>query len=83
MDVTILEVGIGGRFDSTNVVPRPLVTGVTSLGLDHVSSLGNTLGEIAYNKGGIFKARKFHLLYGVSLLVSYLSFLERCSRVLR
>ncbi|GJJ07490.1 hypothetical protein Clacol_001692 [Clathrus columnatus] len=53
VDVTVLEVGIGGRFDSTNIVPQPLVTGVTSLGLDHVSVLGNTLGEIARNKGGV------------------------------
>lgn len=59
--MTILEVGIGGRFDSTNIVPRPLVTGVTSLGLDHISVLGNTLGEIAYNKGGIFKANLFFI----------------------
>jgi folylpolyglutamate synthase len=52
---TILEVGIGGTYDSTNIVPRPLVTGVSSLGVDHVFVLGNTVEEIAKNKGGIFK----------------------------
>lgn len=52
---TILEVGIGGRYDSTNIVPRPIVTGVTTLGLDHTALLGNTIEEIAYQKAGIFK----------------------------
>lgn len=52
---TILEVGIGGRFDSTNIVPKPIVTGITTLGLDHTALLGNTIEEIAYQKAGIFK----------------------------
>lgn len=56
MDATILEVGVGGYYDSTNIVPKPIVTGVTSLGLDHVAVLGNTLREIAWQKGGIYKA---------------------------
>lgn len=53
--LTVLEVGMGGTYDSTNVVPRPLVTGVTALGLDHTFMLGDTVEEIARNKGGIFK----------------------------
>ncbi|CAE6531144.1 unnamed protein product [Rhizoctonia solani] len=56
VNATILEVGIGGRFDTTNVVPNPIVTGITSLGLDHISVLGKTLPEIAWQKAGIFKA---------------------------
>jgi folylpolyglutamate synthase len=52
---TILEVGIGGLYDSTNIVPRPIVTGITSLGLDHTAVLGNTIEEIAANKAGIYK----------------------------
>lgn len=52
---TILEVGIGGRYDSTNIVQRPLATGITTLGLDHTALLGNTIEEIAYQKAGIFK----------------------------
>lgn len=52
---TVLEVGIGGTYDSTNIVPKPLVTGVTSLGIDHTFVLGNTVEEIARNKGGIYK----------------------------
>lgn len=55
VDVTILEVGVGGTHDSTNIVPRPVVTGITALGIDHVNVLGKTLAEIAWQKGGIFK----------------------------
>ncbi len=51
----MLEVGIGGTYDSTNIVPRPVITGVTSLGLDHTAVLGNTIEEIARNKAGIYK----------------------------
>lgn len=55
VDAAVVEVGIGGRFDSTNVVPRPMVAGVTSLGIDHTFLLGSTLPEIAWQKGGVFK----------------------------
>ena len=49
-----IETGLGGRLDSTNVV-KPLVAGVTSIGLDHTEYLGDTLEEIAREKAGIFK----------------------------
>ncbi|RDX55690.1 FolC bifunctional protein [Lentinus brumalis] len=55
VDATVLEVGVGGRFDSTNIVPKPVVTGITALGIDHVSVLGKTLKDIAWQKAGIFK----------------------------
>jgi folylpolyglutamate synthase len=55
VDATILEVGVGGTYDSTNIVPRPIVTGITALGIDHVSVLGGTLEQIAWQKSGIFK----------------------------
>lgn len=55
VDVAIMEVGIGGEYDTTNVVRKPVVCGVTSLGLDHVSVLGDTIEKIAWQKGGIFK----------------------------
>jgi folylpolyglutamate synthase len=55
VDVGILEVGLGGRFDATNVIEKPVVCGVSSLGFDHMHVLGNTLGEIGYEKAGIFK----------------------------
>ncbi|XP_062092607.1 folylpolyglutamate synthase isoform X1 [Humulus lupulus] len=55
VDVAILEVGLGGKFDATNVVEAPVVCGISSLGYDHMEILGNTLGEIAGEKAGIFK----------------------------
>lgn len=55
VDATILEVGVGGVSDSTNIVPKPIVTGITALGLDHTSSLGKTIEAIAEKKGGIYK----------------------------
>ncbi|KAI0722909.1 FolC bifunctional protein [Earliella scabrosa] len=55
VDATVLEVGVGGRYDSTNIVPKPVVTGITALGIDHVAVLGKTLQDIAWQKAGIFK----------------------------
>lgn len=55
VDVAVLEVGIGGEYDSTNVVKKPVVCGVSSLDLDHTNLLGHTLEEIAWHKAGIFK----------------------------
>ncbi|XP_043695944.1 folylpolyglutamate synthase isoform X3 [Telopea speciosissima] len=55
VDVAILEVGLGGKFDATNVVQAPIVCGISSLGYDHMEILGHTLGDIAGEKAGIFK----------------------------
>jgi len=55
-DACILEVGLGGRLDATNVIERPLVCGITSLGLDHQAFLGSTMIEVASEKAGIAKA---------------------------
>ncbi|XP_074308206.1 folylpolyglutamate synthase-like isoform X2 [Silene latifolia] len=57
VDVAIMEVGLGGRYDATNVVEAPVVCGISSLGYDHMEILGNTLGQIAGEKAGIFKER--------------------------
>lgn len=54
-DACIIEVGLGGRLDATNVIERPLVTGIASLGIDHRQFLGDTLAEIAGEKAGIAK----------------------------
>ena len=56
-DVAIIEAGLGGRLDSTNVL-LPIVAGVTSIGFDHTEYLGSTLEEIAREKAGIFKRDK-------------------------
>ena len=55
-DVQVLEAGLGGRLDATNVVPQPLVSVITSISLDHTQILGNTLAQIAREKAGIIKA---------------------------
>ena len=53
---TIVEVGLGGRLDATNVIRRPAVTGIAALGMDHEAFLGNHLVDIAGEKAGIAKA---------------------------
>jgi dihydrofolate synthase/folylpolyglutamate synthase len=57
VDVAVLEVGLGGRLDATNIV-NPLVSVITSISYDHTAVLGNTLGKIAFEKGGIIKPGK-------------------------
>src|SRR4029450_5320725 len=54
-DACIVEVGLGGRLDATNVIEQPLVSGITSLGLDHQQFLGKRMIEIAGEKAGIAK----------------------------
>jgi len=56
VDVAIVEVGMGGRLDSTNVV-EPLACAITNIGLDHMQYLGDTLDAIAFEKAGIIKPR--------------------------
>ncbi len=56
VDVAVLEVGLGGRFDATNVVD-PLATAITTIGLDHEAYLGSTIEAIAMEKAGILKPR--------------------------
>ncbi len=55
VDVVVLEVGLGGRLDSTNIIEQPLVSVITNVGFDHMQILGNTLAEIAWEKAGIIK----------------------------
>ena len=54
-DIVVLEVGMGGAMDSTNVIPCPEVAVITNIGLDHTDYLGSTVEEIARTKSGIFK----------------------------
>lgn len=55
VNAAVIECGIGGAYDSTNIIQTPAVTGITSLGIDHVGVLGATLPEIAWHKAGIIK----------------------------
>lgn len=54
VDIAIIETGLGGRLDSTNII-KPTLSIITNIGYDHVNILGNTLQEIAYEKAGIIK----------------------------
>jgi len=55
VDLAIVEVGLGGRLDATNVIPAPLCTAITSIAFDHTAILGTTLDAIAREKAGILK----------------------------
>lgn len=62
-DIVVLEVGLGGRFDSTNVIDTPLVSVITTISRDHTAILGNTLSKIAFEKAGIIKPGGDVILY--------------------
>lgn len=55
VDYIVLEVGLGGRYDSTNIIDKPLASVITTIDYDHIEILGDTLGKIAYQKAGIIK----------------------------
>jgi len=63
-DMVILETGLGGSFDSTNVIEQPLLCIITALGLDHTAQLGSTMKEIAAAKAGIIKTGVPVVFYG-------------------
>jgi len=63
-DIVVLEVGMGGELDSTNVIPTPLLAVITAMGLDHTSELGSTLAEVASAKAGIIKPGGRVVAYG-------------------
>jgi dihydrofolate synthase / folylpolyglutamate synthase len=54
VDIAVIEVGLGGRLDATNII-TPILSVITNISLDHTDLLGNTLAEIAFEKGGIIK----------------------------
>lgn len=56
VDFVILEVGLGGRFDATNVIKKSIASVITSISLDHTHILGDTISKIAYEKAGIIKS---------------------------
>ncbi len=63
IDVLVLEVGMGGRHDASNVIKDSIVSVITSISLDHTEYLGNTLGEIAWEKAGIIKENSDVVIY--------------------
>ncbi len=62
-DIVVLEVGMGGRLDSTNVIEAPEAAVICNIGLDHVKELGDTVEKIAYEKAGIIKRGSDAVLY--------------------
>ncbi len=62
-EVCVLEVGLGGRLDSTNIIPTPMVSVIASISLDHTAILGDTVGKIAREKCGIIKQNGITVCY--------------------
>ncbi len=62
-DIVVLEVGMGGLLDATNIIPTPEVAVITNIGLDHTDALGDTLEQIAANKAGILKSGGHAVVY--------------------
>lgn len=62
-DIVVLEVGLGGRYDGTNVIKNSEVSVITSISLDHTGILGNAVEEIAYEKAGIIKENSMISMY--------------------
>lgn len=63
VDIAIIETGIGGTYDATNVITKPLVSVITSIDKDHTALLGNTREKISREKGGIIKENSHTVLY--------------------
>ncbi len=63
VDFVVLEVGLGGRYDSTNVINDSLASVITTISMDHIDILGDTIGKIAYEKAGIIKDNGFVISY--------------------
>ena len=62
-DIVVLEVGLGGRFDSTNIISAPLVSIINSISLEHTKYLGDTISKIAFEKCGIIKRGAITVAY--------------------
>lgn len=77
VDFVVLETGLGGLFDCTNIISKPLICLISSIGYDHMQILGNTLPEIAYQKAGIIKPNSHTLLFSSSDLVDTV-FINKC-----
>ena len=79
-DVTILEVGLGGTYDATNVVPHPAMTVIQPVGMDHKEFLGDDLGGIAAEKAGIIK-KGAPLVVGPQVEIAHDVILARADRL--
>lgn len=78
-DIVVMEVGLGGRLDSTNVIPPPLVQVITSISLDHIGILGDSIEKIAYEKSGIIKG-SVTVIYPLTDLRAETTIAEFCKK---
>ena len=78
-DVVVLEVGLGGRLDSTNVIDTPLASVITTISYDHMDRLGSTLPEIAFEKAGIIKEGGDVVMYPPQVEEVYNVFRKACA----
>lgn len=78
-DFIVLETGLGGLYDCTNIIAHPLVSIITSIGYDHMHILGNTLPEIAYQKAGIIKENSHTVIFEGQAEIDNV-FISECKR---
>lgn len=79
-DITVLEVGMGGRFDATNVIEAPLASVICSISMDHTEYLGNTVEQIAFEKSGIIKQGRPVILYNNNPPEAVAVIAEQCKK---
>lgn len=80
-DIVLLETGIGGRIDATNIIKPPLVSVITSISIDHTDMLGTTIEEIAWEKAAIIKANSHTVCYPRQNPEALAVVMERCAEV--
>lgn len=78
-DIVVLEVGLGGRYDATNIIDAPLVSVITTLALDHTAILGDTIEQIAFEKAGIIKTPAPAVLYPLQLKGALQTVTQQCT----
>jgi dihydrofolate synthase/folylpolyglutamate synthase len=81
VDIAVIETGLGGRLDATNVHPQPLVTVITSISWDHWQRLGNSLAQIAAEKAGIIKPNRPLILGEITDRSAESAIIDRANRL--
>ena len=79
VDFVVLETGLGGKYDCTNIITKPLLSIITSIGYDHIQILGNTLEEIATQKAGIIKENSNTVIFENNKEINQI-FIDTCGR---
>lgn len=79
VDFVVLETGLGGLYDCTNVITKPLVSIITSIGFDHMDLLGSSLEKIAYQKAGIIKENSDTVIFHQEPIVDNV-FIKECKK---